>query len=78
MITPLLYCDNQGNRVGYGKGFYDSLFENMSSTAQKIGVNFFNPDEIVDDVWEGDIPLDYLVTPTVVLSFAGIKSKSTK
>jgi len=21
VITPLLYCDNQGNRVGYGKGF---------------------------------------------------------
>ena len=78
MITPLLYCDNQGNRVGYGKGFYDSLFENMSSNAQKIGVNFFNPDEIVDDVWEGDIPLDYLVTPTAVLSFGDGKSKSTK
>lgn len=78
VITPLLYCDNQGNRVGYGKGFYDSLFENINSNSKKIGVNFFNPDEEIDDVWEGDIPLNYLVTPTAVLSFDGAKSKSTK
>ncbi|GAA4157334.1 5-formyltetrahydrofolate cyclo-ligase [Chryseobacterium ginsenosidimutans] len=69
VITPLLYCDKKGNRVGYGKGFYDGFFENISSETKKIGVNYFNPDEIIDDVWENDIPLDYLVTPTDVLSF---------
>jgi 5-formyltetrahydrofolate cyclo-ligase len=26
VITPLLYCDHEGNRVGYGKGFYDDFF----------------------------------------------------
>ncbi|SDQ34154.1 5-formyltetrahydrofolate cyclo-ligase [Chryseobacterium soldanellicola] len=69
VITPLLYCDDKGNRVGYGKGFYDGFFENLSSEAKKIGINYFNPDENIDDVWENDIPLDYLVTPTDVLSF---------
>ncbi len=69
VITPLLYCDRIGNRVGYGKGFYDGLFQSISVEAKKIGVNYFNPDEYVDDVWENDIPLDYLVTPTEVLSF---------
>jgi 5-formyltetrahydrofolate cyclo-ligase len=69
VITPLLYCDDKGNRVGYGKGFYDGFFENLSSETKKIGVNYFNPDENIDDVWENDIPLDYLVTPTDVLSF---------
>jgi 5-formyltetrahydrofolate cyclo-ligase len=69
VITPLLYCDDKGNRVGYGKGFYDGFFENLSSDTKKIGVNYFNPDENIDDVWENDIPLDYLVTPTEVLSF---------
>ena len=78
VITPLLYSDNQGNRVGYGKGFYDSFFENISPFSQKIGVIFFDPDEEIDDVWEGDIPLDYLVTPTAVLSFGATESKSTK
>lgn len=69
VITPLLYCDHKGNRVGYGKGFYDGFFENISKESKKIGVNYFNPDENIDDVWENDIPLDYLVTPTEVLSF---------
>ncbi|MFC3160434.1 5-formyltetrahydrofolate cyclo-ligase [Chryseobacterium arachidis] len=71
IITPLLYCDDKGNRIGYGKGFYDSFFESISKKVKKIGVNYFNPDENIDDVWENDIPLDYLVTPTDVLSFSG-------
>ncbi|WP_262483798.1 5-formyltetrahydrofolate cyclo-ligase [Chryseobacterium sp. FH2] len=69
VITPLLYCDEKGNRVGYGKGFYDSFFQSISLESKKIGVNYFNPSEIIDDIWENDIPLDYLVTPTDVLSF---------
>jgi 5-formyltetrahydrofolate cyclo-ligase len=69
VITPLLYCDRAGNRVGYGKGFYDGFFENISEKSKKIGVNYFNPDDYINDVWELDIPLDYLVTPTDVLSF---------
>ncbi len=69
VITPLLYCDRKGNRVGYGKGFYDGLFQSISPETKKIGVNYFDPDEYVDDVWENDIPLDYLVTPAEVLSF---------
>lgn len=71
VITPLLYCDQNGNRVGYGKGFYDGFFLNISSKTKKIGVNYFNPDVNILDVWENDIPLDYLVTPTEVLSFSG-------
>ena len=70
VITPLLYCDKNGNRVGYGKGFYDTFFENISKESKKIGVNYFNPDLMIDDVWVKDIPLDYLVTPTDVLSFS--------
>lgn len=69
IITPLLYCDQKGNRVGYGKGFYDSFFQSVSPEVKKIGVNYFDPDEYIDDAWENDIPLDYLVTPTEVLSF---------
>ena len=71
VITPLLYCDRQGNRVGYGKGFYDGFFEKVSEETKKIGVNYFNPEENIDDVCENDIPLDYLVTPDAVLSFSG-------
>lgn len=69
IITPLLYCDKKGNRVGYGKGFYDAFFDKVSQDSKKIGVNYFDPEIMIDDVWENDIPVDYLVTPVEVLSF---------
>ena len=78
IITPLLYCDEFGNRVGYGKGFYDRFFSEINPRAVKIGVSFFPPTEKVEDVSEFDVRLDYLVTPTEVLSFLGFESKSTK
>lgn len=78
VLTPLLYCDQQGNRVGYGKGYYDGFFETLNAETLKIGLSFFGPDEEIDDLRENDIPLDYLVTPTEVLSFLGAASKSTK
>lgn len=69
VITPLLYCDENGNRVGYGKGFYDQFFENIDANCSKVGVGLFQPREKIDDVWEKDIPLNYLVTPVETLSF---------
>lgn len=77
-VTPLLYCDHFGNRVGYGKGFYDGLFAGVTDKGKKIGVNFFPPNETVDDVLSLDIPLDYLVTPAEVLSFGSLTSNATK
>ena len=75
VITPLLYCDNQGNRVGYGKGFYDMFFSKTDHSALKVGVSFFPPAALISDVSQQDVSLDYLVTPTEVLSFI---SKSIK
>lgn len=71
VITPLLYCDNKGNRVGYGKGFYDRFFAELDENVKKIGINYFNPLEGIDDVDSFDISLDYLFTPTEILSFLG-------
>lgn len=71
VLTPLLYADSKGNRVGYGKGFYDGFFSSISQKTLKVGIGFFTPKEEVDDLNEFDVPLDYLVTPTEVLSFTG-------
>lgn len=70
IITPLLYCDQNGNRIGYGKGFYDRFFAEVEGI--KVGVGFFPPNENISDVFASDIPLDYLVTPTEVLSFGNL------
>lgn len=69
VITPLLYCDTQGNRIGYGKGFYDLFFQSINQQALKIGVNFFRPEENIEDVSATDVTLDYLLTADEVLSF---------
>ena len=78
IITPLLYADKLGNRVGYGKGYYDSFFSSINQNALKIGVGFFEPDENVEDVSANDVRLDYLLTPTSILSFNGLEKKSRK
>lgn len=72
VITPLLYCDSFGNRVGYGKGFYDKFFQTINFDAKKIGVNYFSPTDVIDDISELDVKLDYLITPDEILSFSGM------
>lgn len=72
VITPLLYCDPSGNRVGYGKGYYDQFFSELQDGVIKIGVSFFEPVEFVQDTNEYDVKLDYLVLPDKILSFNGL------
>ena len=37
VLTPLLGFDNDGNRVGYGKGFYDRLAQTLKPEALYVG-----------------------------------------
>ncbi|SFI56452.1 5-formyltetrahydrofolate cyclo-ligase [Halpernia frigidisoli] len=69
VITPLLYCDKNGNRIGYGKGFYDRFFKEINSDAIKIGVNYFDTKENVSDFNEKDVKLDVLITPKQIFKF---------
>lgn len=63
VLIPLLVSDNSGYRVGYGKGMYDGFLSECSTATQKIGINYFDPISKISDVWEGDVKLDFLVTP---------------
>lgn len=69
VFVPLLAYDKFGNRVGYGKGFYDTFLSKCSEDVIKIGLSFFEPEETIDDVSQTDIRLDYCVTPTTNYSF---------
>lgn len=69
VFVPLLAYDKKGNRVGYGKGFYDIFLAQCSPDTLKIGLSFFEPEDTIDDVFESDITLDYCVTPEKVYSF---------
>lgn len=69
VFVPLLAFDKTGNRVGYGKGFYDKFLSECNPDAIKIGLSFFESEMKISDVFEGDVKLDYCVTPKTVFEF---------
>ena len=69
VFVPLLAYDGQGNRVGYGKGFYDIFLSQCKPGTVKIGLSFFEPEEEISGIFEGDVKLDYCVTPEKIYQF---------
>ncbi len=69
VFIPLLAFDKNGNRVGYGKGFYDKFLAECNPNTIKIGLSFFEPEGIISDVTTSDIQLDYCVTPYRIIKF---------
>ena len=69
VFVPLLAYDLLGNRVGYGKGFYDNFLSKCNENVIKVGLSFFEPEELIDSVSLTDIRLDYCVTPTTSYDF---------
>ncbi|NJB71248.1 5-formyltetrahydrofolate cyclo-ligase [Saonia flava] len=69
IFVPLLAYDSSGNRVGYGKGYYDKLLNECNPSVLKIGLSFFGPEDTISDINEHDVPLDYCVTHSKVYKF---------
>ena len=69
VIVPLLAVDKKGNRVGYGKGFYDKFLAQCKPTCKRIGLSFFRPVDAIGDLHPFDVPLTHLVVPDEVISF---------
>ncbi len=69
VIVPLLACDQQGFRIGYGKGLYDGFLGTLDKKVLRIGLSYFHPlDHIIHrDPW--DIPLNYLICPDTIIKF---------
>jgi len=69
VFIPLLAFDELGNRIGYGKGYYDRFLSECKDDVIKIGLSFFEAEHNIDDVDITDIPLDYCITPNKIYSF---------
>lgn len=67
VLVPLLSFDQNGYRVGYGKGFYDRFLQNINT--QKVGLSFFEPVAQINDVHLNDIRLDKCITPSGIINF---------
>ncbi len=73
VFVPLLAFDLNGNRVGYGKGFYDIFLSDCKPETLKIGLSFFEEESIIDDISDNDIRLDYAVTPEKIYTFTPLR-----
>lgn len=69
VFVPLLAFDTHGNRVGYGKGFYDRFLSECNPKTIKIGLSFFEAENAITDLFESDVKLNYCVTPKKVYQF---------
>jgi 5-formyltetrahydrofolate cyclo-ligase len=72
VFVPLLAFDESGNRIGYGKGFYDNFLATCDPATLKIGLSFFEAVEPWEDVFESDVKLDYCVTPEKTYVFKAL------
>ncbi len=69
VVVPLLCFDTSGQRVGYGKGYYDRFLARCAKQVKTIGVCFFDPVEPIEDTLSTDVSLDVVVTPKHVHFF---------
>jgi 5-formyltetrahydrofolate cyclo-ligase len=69
VFVPLLAYDKKGYRVGYGKGFYDRYLHMCRPNVIKVGFSYFEPEEIIPEVNEFDIPLNLAITPSCIYEF---------
>ena len=59
-IIPCLAVDKRGNRIGYGKGYYDKFLQNKKAMKIILCYDF----QVIDDInpEEFDIPADLILT----------------
>jgi 5-formyltetrahydrofolate cyclo-ligase len=70
VLLPLLTFDLQGNRVGYGKGFYDRFLARCRPDVCKVGLSLEPPVPQITDTNPFDVALDAAITPEEVYWFS--------
>ncbi len=69
VLIPLLAFDANGNRVGYGKGFYDRFLQKCKPDVLKVGLSLFEPTEELIEADSWDVPLNWAATPQDIYAF---------
>lgn len=72
VFVPLMAFDEKGNRIGYGKGFYDRFLSQCTGKVIKVGLSFFQAENELIEVNSQDVPLDYCVTPEKIYNFKNL------
>ena len=66
VLMPLLAFDVNGNRLGYGKGFYDRFLSTLNYQILKVGLSINEPFNGLIPAEKFDIPMDACITPELV------------
>jgi 5-formyltetrahydrofolate cyclo-ligase len=71
LIVPLLACDREGWRLGYGGGFYDRTLAGLRAKKEVTAVGVGFDDQLVPEVPHGpsDQRLDWLLTDKRACAF---------
>jgi len=65
ILIPCVGLDNDGNRIGYGAGFYDKYLENKKVI--KIGLSYSKQIVKTIPVSEKDVKMDWIITEKDVI-----------
>lgn len=63
ILVPLVVADKQGNRIGYGKGYYDRFLTECKPTIRKIGLSLLPLLDKIDCTETTDVKLDMCLIP---------------
>lgn len=69
VLVPLLAFDQQGHRLGYGKGFYDRFLPQCRKDCVKVGFSYFEPPVSIEGIGQFDVPLNVGITPENIYEF---------
>jgi 5-formyltetrahydrofolate cyclo-ligase len=70
VFVPLLAFDATGQRVGYGKGYYDRFLKKCRPDCTFIGLHLFDEHDVISDCETTDVALHYCVGPSKIHRFA--------
>jgi len=69
VLVPMLIFDENGHRVGYGKGFYDRFLQKCRPDCLKAGLCLEAPVPKIEDVNPADIKMDLVISPGQIYRF---------
>ena len=64
ILVPLVAVDKKGNRIGYGKGYYDRLLASLPERVIRVGLCVSSLFDFLPFEQDYDMRMDLCVTPT--------------
>ena len=77
LLVPVVAFDRQGNRLGYGSGYYDRAITYLRKTQKVLCIGVAYACQEVSDVpvYSHDQPLDYILTEKEIIKCDSAKTE---